>query len=423
MRLTDDLSERLSKTPKESLNVTAPDISYDCFAANEKLIMILNKISGLAPYSHEFSKSSLDPQIISGFISAMATFMGVVMGGQQTSWKTEYGAESMLLVEHGAWAIGVLLVSRETTVSRTRLRNVVREFEDCFAVLRDSDGIEGSAFGDFDRFVRRAFVNDQVTGRTLVSRRPETRDSPFVFDLPSTSFSVSKILLGLDETRTVKEVADFLGIDMEQTIDIVSQAYWHDAVFLKYVPPDDEILILSQKSSAILFQKNNPLGLSNVSLCVAGRFDGRTSVSQLTEGLPAQDLEVLLDELGTLFNRGVIQRISSEQRRVLHDESILSSQVLEGARIIGNKSMKEAFETIRRSLAKWHPRVYRVTLTDRMHVRCILEESMTPDDLSDLADALESFIEELDRRFSTTRGRRITERFFHRIRSGQTRLH
>ena len=415
--MTNNLSEKLPRISKESLNELGLDASCDSNIANEKLVMILNKNSGLAPYSHEFSKSNSDPQIISGFISAMASFMGVMTGELQTRWKTEYGSESMLLVEHGAWAIGVLLVSRETTEGRSRLGRVVREFEDYFAVLRDSDGIEGSALHDFDQYVRRAFVNDQITGRTLVIKRPEWRSSLFAFDLPSAAFAVSNILLGFEETITVKEIAKFQDILIEEAIDLVSKAYWHNAVFLKYIPPDDEILILSERSSTVLFQKDNPLRLSTVSLNVTARFDGRTSLSQLAEYIDARDFEVLLDELGTLVNRGFIQRISFEQRQVLLNESVLSFLVSEGCSIIGNRRMKQSFETIRRSWGNRHPRIYRVTLTDSMRVRCIFDESMTPDDLDDLTKVLELFIEELSGHLSIKCGKRVVERLFLKMRS------
>ncbi|MDH4212770.1 MAG: hypothetical protein OEV85_02515 [Candidatus Thorarchaeota archaeon] len=417
--MADDLIENLSRISKDSLNELSVDISCDPNVANEKLVMILNKNSGLAPYSHEFSKSNLDPQIISGFISAMTSFMAVMMGELQTQWKTEYGSELMLLVEHGAWAIGVLVVSRETADGRRRLRRVVHEFEDYFTVLKDSDGIEGSALHDFDEYVRRIFVNDQITGRTLVIKNPEWRRSLFAFDLPSTAFAVSKILLGFEEKQTIKEIAGFQDLSLEHAIDLVSKAYWNKAAFLKYIPPDDEILTLSERSSTILFQKDNPLRLSNVTLNVTARFDGRTSLSQLTEYVDSQDLEVLLDELGILINRGFLQRISLEQHRILLSESILSFLVSEGASIIGTKKMREIFETIRKMWGNRHPRIYRIMLTAKMRVHSIFDANMTTDDLDELANALEVFIQELSEHLSTICGKRAVEKLFLKMKSYQ----
>jgi len=412
MRLADNLIEKTQKTSKDVLNELNLDIFCDPDIANEKLVMILNKNSGLAIYSHEFCKSNLDPQIISGFISAMTTFMGEMMGNLQTHWKTEYGSDSILLVEHGNWAIGVLVVSRETSEGRNRLGKAVREFEDYFTALKDSDEIEGGAINDFDQFVRRSFVNEQVTSSTLVIKNPDWRNLLFDFELPSTAFAVSKILLGFEEKQTIREIAEFQGISIEDIIDLISQAYWKNIVFLKHTPDSNEILTLSERASTVIFQKDNPLKLSNATLNVTARLDGRTSLSQLLDNMDGQDSKALLDELSTLFNRGYIQRISLEQQRVLNHESILSSLVFEGSWLIGQKKMKQTFETIRRSWGERYPRVYRVMLTDRMRVRCIFDENMTTFDLEELGNALELFIRELKDHLTNICGERTAEKLF-----------
>ena len=412
MRLADNLIEKMQRTSKDIPNKLNLDIFCDPDIANEKLVMILNKYSGLAIYSHEFSKSNLDPQIISGFISAMTSFMGEMMGNLQTHWKTEYGSDSILLVEHGAWAIGVLVVSRETSEGRNRLGKAVREFEDYFTTLKDSDEIEGSAMNDFDQFVRRSFVNEQATSSTLVIKNPNWRNLLFDFELPSTAFAVSKILLGFEEKQSIREIAEFQGISIENTIDLISQAYWKNIVFLKHTPSSNEILTLSERASTVIFQKDNPLKLSNITLNVTARLDGRTSLSQLIGNMDGQDSESLLDELSTLFNRGYIQRISIEQQQVLNHESILSFLVCEGSWLIGQKKMKQTFETIRRSWGERYPRVYRVMLTDRMRVRCIFDENMTTFDLEELGNALELFIRELKDHLTNICGNHTAEKLF-----------
>jgi hypothetical protein len=420
-RLVDNPVENLSRISKDALNELGLDIPCDPDIANEKLVMILNKNSGLAPYSHEFCRGNLDPQIVSGFISAMTSFMGEMMGNQQTHWKTEYGSDSMLLVEHGAWVIGVLVVSRETAEGRRRLMRVVSEFEDYFMALRESDGIEGSALHDFDQFVRKAFVNEQVTRRSVVIKNPEWKNMLFDFDLPSIAFAVSKILLGFEEKQTIEEIARFQSMSIEDTIDLVSKAYWCNAVFLKHIPDETEILTLSEKASTVIFQKDNPLKLSNVTLNITARFDGRASISQLIENINDQDFEIVLDELGTLFNKGFIQKISSEQGQVLHNESILSFLVSEGSMIIGNKKMKEIFETIRRSSGDHYPRIYRIMMADRMRVQCKIDENMTVADLDDLNKALELFLQELTEHLLVICGESRIEKLFLKMKGHQSK--
>ena len=164
------------------------------FISNEKVLFILNKFTGVAPYSHEFVQGNLDPQILSGFISAMSSFMGEVVGIEQTEWKTEYGSDSTLLVEGGSWAVAVLAVTRETNELRSKLRSVVREFEDSFEVLRDADGIDGQYFTEFNDFVRRVFLSDRTNQRSVILKGSDLEERMPPFDLPSISFNVTKLI-------------------------------------------------------------------------------------------------------------------------------------------------------------------------------------------------------------------------------------
>jgi len=385
--------------------------------SNEKLLMILNKNSGLALYLHEFSKSSLDLHIISAFVSAMTSFMSAITGEKQSSWKTVYGSDSVILVEVGKWAIGILVVSRETSEARSILGGVTAEFEDCFAVLRDSDEIEGTAFREFDQFARTKLVDERITSRTLVLKRPEWRTLVSAFDLPSVAFSVSKILLCIEDSQTVKEIAEFQNLQIQEVIEIVAKAFWHNTVFLKFTPTENDILSLSEGASTILFQKTNPLNLTNASLNVIACFDGRTPFFHFTSSMDDNELKVLLDDMGTLVNKGFIQRISVERRRVLLKECILSLLSSRGASIIGHKEMKKIFAIVRREGRLHHPWISRVLLTDRIQAHCLLEESMTTNDLDDLANALEFFITRLGEQLSKRYVGWVVERMLCKIRN------
>ena len=74
----------LSKTQVEFDNTFHSDV----INSNEKLLLILNKENGLAPYSHEFISGIQDPQVLSGFISALSSFLCEVTGSNSSQWKT-----------------------------------------------------------------------------------------------------------------------------------------------------------------------------------------------------------------------------------------------------------------------------------------------------------------------------------------------
>lgn len=50
---------------------------------------------------------------------------------------------------------------------------MITEFEDCLSALRDVDGIEGGAFGEFDDYVRRTFVGDRLSRKSIILKGPD----------------------------------------------------------------------------------------------------------------------------------------------------------------------------------------------------------------------------------------------------------
>lgn len=391
------------------------DIFSDSSNSNEKLLLLLNKESGLAPYSHEFVEGFQDPQILSGFISAISSFMGEVTGKNHLQWKTVFGSDSIILVEGGTWSVGVLVVSKETSEIRSKLRRIILEFEDCFEFLRDIEGIQ-NIFYDFDNYVRRMFVDERVTNRTLVTKIPDWRSSISTFNLPSTTFDTLKILLGFEESATVQEISESQNIRIDKVIELVSHAFWNGILKLTYIPSDDDILALSEKASGILFSKSNPLNLSSSCLRIVARFDGRTPFSQFINNVLIPDKKSFLNNLGSLINNGLIQRISVEKRLVLFNECILSHLISKGAPIVGSRKMKKYFEAVSILGSSIHPRVSRIVLLENMQVMCILEENMTPSDLDDMFDALEYFIDEISKHLSKSKGIILAENLIGKIR-------
>lgn len=401
----------LSKANVEFDNIFHSDVVN----SNEKLLLILNKDTGLAPYSHEFINGFQDPQVLSGFISALSSFLCEVTGSNSSQWKTVFGSDSIILVEGGDWSVGVLIAERETSELRSKLRSIVREFEDCFEFLRDVEGIE-NIFDDFNQYVRRVFVDERISSRAVVTKFCDWRNSLSNFALPSTAFQVSKVLLGFEKSSTIQEIAEFQKCTIEEVIAIVSTAYWHGLVKVNYIPLDHDILSLSEKASSIIFRKSNPLNLPASYLRIIARLDGRTPLSVITSNTIIRD-QKFLDILGSLINSGFVQRISIERRLVLFNECILSHLVFNGIKTVGKDTMKNFFETVSAMDDSFHPWSGRLALSDLMQINCVLEESMTPDDLDDMYETLEYFIEEITKLLFKRCGTKVVKRLINKVRS------
>jgi hypothetical protein len=358
--------------------------------SNEQFLFILNGLSGLAPYSHEFVTISQDAQVVSGLVSALTSFMQELSGIQQAHWKTEYGPDTTLIVEVGEWAMGVLVVKRETGEAKSKLRRLVSEFEDSFALLRDSDGIEGGAFSEFDQFVRRTFVGNRLSKRTIILKGYDWCDEPTHCESPRWSYGVRKLLTQINDRMTLAEAKSILRISMEEATELVSRAFWNKSIHVVLVPSDKEILMLSEGAGSYLLDLHNPKGLSIDTLKTIGTFDGRSTLFRVLRKLRLRISRDMLNELGLLINEGYIQRITLERKLVLVNECILTMILKKHSKIMGSKTIRHYLElAIARTIAHI-PWATRIECRRGFRVTCRIEEVLEISDLHQLSDALES---------------------------------
>jgi hypothetical protein len=363
--------------------------------SNEKLLFILNRFSGVAPYSHEFVHGVQDAQVISGIVSAITSIMGEITGTEQTQWRTHYGSDSTLLVEGGEWALAVLIVRRETEEVRSRLRRVVREFEDCFAVLKEADGIEGGAFKEFDHFVRRSFVGDRLSRRSVILKGSDWYEESISFESPSWSFKATKLLLLIKDRQTLDEVMVILDASFDETAEVISRILWNRNINVVYVPDESDILLLSEGSSSLLLEAGNPLGLSIPSIKAIGALDGRSPLSSLVKKVPRQQVEDSFLELGLLVNKGLVQKASLERQLVLVNECILTRIMKACSKALGTGMARRMLRmAIDRALVR-HPWAARIEYTRGFKITCRLEDGLLPMDLDEVCDTLEDLQQEV----------------------------
>ncbi|MFQ5831969.1 MAG: hypothetical protein ACE5H4_04665 [Candidatus Thorarchaeota archaeon] len=365
------------------------------FSSNEKVLFLLNKHTGLAPYSHEFIFGGVDPQLLSGFVTAMGSFLAEFVGSEETGWKTVYGSDTTFVVELYDWVVGVLAVSRETTELRSRLRRVVREFKDSFDVLKDSDGINGRLFTEFDEFVMKVFVADRVAPQSIVKRRAEWKDSLERFEIPKTYPMVNQLIQELKGSMAVSELAAKHSLSIKDTRDTVSVAYWHNAVHIKYIPSERDILEISDRALSTILDSSNPLGVSAMTIGVVGSLDGRSPLEPFYEGLKESKKETVLNELGDLLLSGHIHKISIERESVLVNECILNSFADACAELLGAENVQNVIREISSNGIPNHPWLSRVRILDGVSVQCALEETTTPKDLDSMAAALDYMLQNL----------------------------
>ncbi|MBD3404546.1 MAG: hypothetical protein GF411_00245 [Candidatus Lokiarchaeota archaeon] len=359
--------------------------------SNEKILFIFNVLTGMAPYSHEFVESVQDPQMLSGFISAMNNFMGEVSGEEQRHWKTVYGSDSTLIVERSDWCVGVLAVSRETTEARSKLRRIVREFEDSFEMLKESDYYEGHVFQEFDKYVRRIFLSDRLSDKTLVSLNdyPSTMDN---YDLPSTRFKILKLRTLLEKEMSVTDLLIQMNLDLDEIMNLIASEIWSNSIRPIYIPTSKSILFLSDGSSGILFAKGNPLGLTTQSIRILAALDGTTPFIEIVKNLPREPSTECLREIGQLVNKGYVEQVSIERRLLFVNECVLAKVIRESARKFGKEKTSEYLSIAEANGILLHPWISRIHSTGQRKTEVVLDSSITPTDLDDIYEAVEYLI-------------------------------
>ncbi len=363
--------------------------------SNKKVLFILNKETGLAPYSHEFVPDGIDPQILSGFVSAMTSFMNEVTGEEQSGWTTVYGSDSTFIVQEGDWTIGVIAVSRETSEIRSKLRSVVREFEDTFQSLKEAEGIDGKIFNEFDQYVMRVFIAGDIVNRTIVIKDNHYRKKMVPFDLPSKSYQVMKFLSEIGNGESIANISQRLNLPIKKVTELVCDARWHNAIYLHYIPDDEDILELSHQSHSKLLSNANPLKIADSTRIVLSFLDGRTPLKKLMSHIDELNHSQMLYELGILILSGFVERIPIEKQLVLLVECVASRVFRQIASDIGVKKTRAYFTKAIKQIVNTQPWIGRIRQIGSRAITYDFVDSMAPSDLDQLYEAIESLIDTL----------------------------
>jgi hypothetical protein len=403
MRYT-SMARKTNPNPLDNSDTAEKVLSFRDESSNEQLLFVINRETGLAPYSHEFVLGAQDPQILAGFVSAMTSFMGEVTGQTLSDWKTVYGADTVLLVEVGDWASGVMAVSRETTEVRSKLRRVLLEFEDTFQYLRDADGFEGSAFKEFDHFVRRVFLADRLSDQTMILKPRNWQIQHEKYELPSVAYRIASLIHNSKNEQTLRNIAEEQGLEVSEARDIVSRAVWNSNLEVVYAPSDNDILSMAEKADSYLFAKGNHLALSPTLIQIAANLDGRRTFGELVADIDREEAESVRGEIALLISRGYVQHIPLEHLLVLVNESILSHLLETCISGVGLADALRYYQKAFAEVVEGYPWVARISLGMNNSPGIDLDGSMNPSTLEEICDAIEVLYQTLGKVLSKSIG-------------------
>ncbi|MEM4736200.1 MAG: hypothetical protein QXS20_10850 [Candidatus Thorarchaeota archaeon] len=340
----------------------------------------------------------IDPQILASFVAAMSSFMGQMLGLPLSEWQVSYGSDSTLVVERGEWVFGVLVVSRATDELRSKLRQIVREFETTFATLKGVDGLSSDIFSEFDHYVRRVFLDDRLSERSVIVEKQSTDVNRLGYDSPMKKFLALKLLIAGQPGMTLKELATFNRVETSFVLDVFSRAVWTGQVRLAFVPDVDDLLFPTESTLEYLFSSSNPLGLSSSTLTALGLMDGRLTLTEVIQEVGSSYADEVFLQLGNLLRDGYLQKASAERILVFSMECVLSSILRSFQSKHERTRSLKLFKSARLAASTTHPWASRVELDSDQMVRCRLSPSASPSVLDAVYSSLEAILEHLKNR-------------------------
>ncbi|MFW9804046.1 MAG: hypothetical protein ACFFFC_15390 [Candidatus Thorarchaeota archaeon] len=371
---------------------------------NEKALFIFHKSSGVAMYSHYFILNAIDPQLLAGFVGAMASFLSEFVGFERSHWKTIYGTDATLVVETGEWAVGVLAVSRETSGLRKKLRIILSEFEVTFGALRDSFGFEGRILASFDEFAMRVFTEDIITPRSLVRRSMGWDCILPDFEGINELKEMNRFLHSIETGSALGLIAEQLGKPFREVKEMASVASWDGAIDVDYIPAADDILIPSERSLGIVFSNVDLFGISATTIEAIGKLDGRCSVCDLIESFNERMKQEVLGELGLLMRLGYIQSVTPEHRLVIDQERVVNRYLSETQSVVPDSISVMELQRILRSGLLIHPWLSRINMLLDGTVQCRLDSNMSHLEFEAMFDALQYLINKISTSISARVG-------------------
>jgi KaiC/GvpD/RAD55 family RecA-like ATPase len=100
------------------------------FDRRNLLVAYVFSNDGRAMFTHQFKEVKVEPQLVSGFLTAISEMMKEVIGGDKRPLKTIERSDAKIIIEFGTIVTGALVARESTREYRRRLKAFLNRFED-----------------------------------------------------------------------------------------------------------------------------------------------------------------------------------------------------------------------------------------------------------------------------------------------------
>lgn len=228
-------------------------------------IFFVHRQRGLNLLTHNFSGSKLDEDLVSGFISAIISFIDALHppkkdSKQEKLIRTIDRGDFKILIEAGDHVFGILFVNLEKVSVRKNLRDITREFEVNFDFENWDGTLEVQKMERFKEVIFRKFATEIIQ----VSDVPKLTES--INDFMAThdeldllgefdmSPGILELLIRIDGTSDVQEIANRLECPVPEAIERIGYLFELGLITIESPVHRSDIFVLTPEAMPIFRQ-------------------------------------------------------------------------------------------------------------------------------------------------------------------------
>jgi hypothetical protein len=229
-------------------------------------IFFVHKDRGLNLLQHSFSGSKLDEDLVSGFISAILSFINALIPPAQDYSKEKLvrtidRGDFKIILEAGEIILGILFVNIEKLDHRIKLREIIKAFEEKFDMKNWDGTIEVEEFETFKEIIFKKFAADiiQVSDVPVLTDSTKeflaSHDELDLLGMHNISAGLIELLTVIDGASDVQEIANRIDCSVDEAIARIGYLYeLGDLITLESPVHDTDIFALSAEAMAIFRQ-------------------------------------------------------------------------------------------------------------------------------------------------------------------------
>ena len=331
-------------------------------------LYIFRKEDGICLYHHPFGSIKIDPQLISGFLSAVLTFMDEIIPTYRKESGTFSREDHVIIVEHGKIVSGALVATYEDADLRARLRECIELFEDIYK----------SKISDADKYVQEEFFSDftPLVKRIFALRIIEPFCIPFILkSLPENYLEphATKVIVNaMDGLKSVLEISLVTKLPVEIVAHEILELMDEGFVNIKCICRPSDVYRLTRQGiralNTLSLTSDLPSNLNpNILLKILSEIDGIRTAGEI-----AEELKLPFNEFSKhvqfLYKEGFIEYITLHHLAILILKDTMDHLLSSCLKYLGKSKTIDIFELAKEKAKKVYARIEIIELTDNMQI-------------------------------------------------------